>query len=243
MIEDKNKIDKRDFDFELPELVALKNAIEGMLPNYKNPRIKILKGKKTIDFLIDREENGSVKEFQIEQLSSGYRTILAMAMDISARMSQANPHLANKSEAIILIDELDLHLHPKWQQTILSDLRRTFPNAQFIVTTHSPHIISSIQKEKLFKLENGEIQNHYQPTYGKPIDELLLSSFNLESLRYPKIQKKITFLENFIYSNEYNEKKFNIDLKELAEEIGRDDIAILKLKLEKLKRDKNAKNR
>ncbi len=229
---------RRDFDYKLDELIEVRNAIESMLPDFKNPRIKT----RPLRFMIDRIEKGKITSLNIEQLSDGYRTVLAMIMDISARMAQANPKIGNQSEAIILIDELDLHLHPKWQQTILSDLRRTFPNAQFIVTTHSPHIISSIQKEKLFKLENGEIQNHYQSTYGKPIDELLLSSFALESLRYPRVKEKITFLEKFIYSNEYNEKKFKIYLEELEQEIGKDDIAILKLKLEKIKRDKNAKD-
>ncbi len=230
---------RRDFDYQLPELKNVREAITSMLKGFQNPRIK----NSPLRFMIDRvESDGSITQLQIEQLSAGYKAVLAMVMDISARMSEANPHLGNQSEAIILIDELDLHLHPKWQQTILSDLRRTFPNAQFIVTTHSVHIISSIQKETLFTLKDGHIEKSYLRTYGKSIDELLLSSFELESLRYPKIQEKITFLEKMMYSNEYNEKKFNRDLKELAEEIGRDDIAILKLKLEKLKRDKNAKN-
>ena len=229
---------QKDFDFQLPELKNIREAVS-VIKGFQNPRVKI----RPLRFIIDKvNDDGSIQELQIEQLSAGYKATLSMIMDISARMSQANPHLGNKSKAIILIDELDLHLHPKWQQTILSDLRRTFPNAQFIVTTHSPHIISSIHKSKLFKLADGKMENHYQSTYGKPIDELLLSSFDLESLRYPKVKNKITFLQEFIYSTTYNEKDFYIRLKEIEKDIGRDDIAILKLKLEKLKRDKNEKD-
>jgi len=236
--ERKERDEKWDKSYRLGVLEEVRKAIEGMLPDFKNPHIET----NPLRFMIDKVEDGKITSLNIEQLSDGYRTVLAMVMDISARMSQANPHIGNNSKAIILIDELDLHLHPKWQQTILSDLRETFPNAQFIVTTHSPHIISSIEKEKLFKLENRKIQYQYQSTYGKPIDELLLSSFALESLRYPKVKEKIIFLEKFIYSDKYTQKDFYLYLEALEKEIGKDDIAILKLKLEKLKRDKNAKD-
>ena len=228
---------QENFNFQLPELKNIRDAIGNMLKEFTNPRIK----RTPLRFMIDRvDEDGSIKELQIEQLSAGYKAVLSMVMDISARMSEANPHLGNNSEAIILIDELDLHLHPKWQQTILSDLRRTFPNAQFIVTTHSPHIISSIKKEKLFILKNGKIEKTYLSTYGKSIDELLFASFGIESLRYPEVADKIERLQKFIYSDDYTEKLFFSKLEELEKDIGKDDIAVLKLRLEKLKRDKNA---
>jgi len=228
---------QKNFDFELPELKSVRDAITSMLKGFQNPRIK----NRPLRFMIDRvEEDGTITELQIEQLSDGYKAVLAMVMDISARMSEANPHLGNNSEAIILIDELDLHLHPKWQQTILSDLRRTFPNAQFIITTHSVHILSSIRKEKLFILKNGKIEKTYLNTYGKSIDELLLGSFEIESLRHPKVANKIEDLQKYIYSDDYREEIFFSKLKELEKDIGEDDIAVLKLRLEKLKRDKNA---
>jgi predicted ATP-binding protein involved in virulence len=228
---------RRDFDYQLPELKNVRDSITSMLKGFQNPRIKT----RPLRFMIDRvEEDGSITELQIEQLSAGYKAVLAMVMDISARMSEANPHLGNKSEAIILIDELDLHLHPKWQQTILSDLRRTFSNAQFIVTTHSVHIVSSIKKEKLFILKDEEVEKAYSNTYGKSIDELLLGSFEMNSLRYPEIADKIEILQRLLYTESYTEELFLSKLEELEKDVGKDDIAILKLRLEKLKRDKNA---
>jgi predicted ATP-binding protein involved in virulence len=156
--------ERKDFSYQLNELTAVREAIESMLPKFKNPRIEI----NPLRFVGDWEqEDGTIKKFQIEQLSDGYRTVLAMVMDISSRMSEANPQLGNNSQAIIMIDELDLHLHPKWQQTILSDLTRTFPNAQFIVTTHSPQILSTVKKEYIFILENGSMKQPFQNPYGK----------------------------------------------------------------------------
>jgi len=163
-LERRKQQERQDFSYKLNELTAVREAIESMLPKFKNPRIEI----NPLRFMIDWEqEEGSIKKFQIEQLSDGYRTVLAMVMDISSRMSQANPELGNHSPAIIMIDELDLHLHPKWQQTILSDLTRTFPNAQFIVTTHSPQILSTVKKEYIFILEKGSMKKPFQNPYGK----------------------------------------------------------------------------
>ena len=73
-------------------------------------------------------------------------------LDIAKRITQANPLLVNplsEGKGIILIDELDLHLHPKWQRTVVNNLIRTFPNCQFIATTHSPQIIPSLEPERI----------------------------------------------------------------------------------------------
>jgi len=159
-----SKEEGRDITYQLPELKNVRKAIPSMLKGFQNPRIE----NRPLRFMIDRvETDGSITELQIEQLSAGYKAVLAMIMDISARMSEANPHLGNKSEAVILIDELDLHLHPKWQQTILSDLRRTFPNAQFIVTTHSPQILTTVRKEQVFILEDNQLKKPFNTAYAK----------------------------------------------------------------------------
>ena len=76
-------------------------------------------------------------------------------------MAQGNPHRDEplRSEAVVLIDEIELHLHPSWQQRILNDLRRTFPNTQFIVSTHSPQVLTTVEPEHIVELarEDGRI--------------------------------------------------------------------------------------
>ncbi len=93
-------------------------------------------------------------DLQIDQLSGGYKAVLSVVADIAKRLAIANPDAENplEEEAVILIDELDLHLHPRWQKTIVEDLKRTFPNCQFIITTHSPFIIQSLQAGELFDI-------------------------------------------------------------------------------------------
>ena len=79
----------------------------------------------------------------IEQLSEGYKIVIAMVADLAARMAEANPGMDNPLEAsgIVLVDEIDLHLHPQWQREIILQLTTVFKNIQFIVTTHSPIIV------------------------------------------------------------------------------------------------------
>jgi predicted ATP-binding protein involved in virulence len=92
----------------------------------------------------------------VRQLSDGERGVLALVLDLTRRLAQANPELANPArdgQAVVLIDELDLHLHPSWQRKIVRRLTQTFPNCQFIATSHSPQIISEVQPEELIFLE------------------------------------------------------------------------------------------
>ena len=72
-----------------------------------------------------------------------------------------------------MIDEIDLHLHPQWQQTIISDLNTIFPNIQFIVSSHAPAVINSVQKEQISILDNGNIYIPAAQTYGRDANSIL----------------------------------------------------------------------
>jgi predicted ATP-binding protein involved in virulence len=89
--------------------------------------------------------------FDLRQLSDGERGVLAIVLDLARRLSIANPTLDDplQAQAVVLIDELDLHLHPQWQRSIVSKLTTTFPNCQFIATTHSPIIIGEVPPENI----------------------------------------------------------------------------------------------
>ncbi|MFW2575660.1 AAA family ATPase [Serratia nevei] len=150
-IELKSQKNARSFELQIPELAAIRRAVSIMLPEFSNPR-SIDPAGIQIDW---KQAGGITKQLRIEQLSDGYRTTLAMVMDIAARMAEANPESSDPllTEGVVLIDEVDLHLHPGWQQTIMLDLMRTFPNIQFIVSTHSAQVISSMKPEALRVIE------------------------------------------------------------------------------------------
>jgi hypothetical protein len=97
------------------------------------------------------------KDLPAYLLSDGQRTILAMVADIAYRAAQLNPQLERnapqETPGIVLIDELDLHLHPNWQRKIVNTLKTTFPKIQFFASTHSPFIIQSLQPGELVDLD------------------------------------------------------------------------------------------
>ena len=143
--------ERRDFDYQLKDLSAVRQAISSMLPEVSNPRTESNPPRFVVSW---ESEQGRIERLSLDQLSGGYRIVLALAADLARRMVQGNPHLDDplKSEAVVLIDEIELHLHPKWQQRILADLQRTFPNAQFIVSTHSPQVLTTVEPQRIVEL-------------------------------------------------------------------------------------------
>jgi len=142
-------------------------------------------------------------------------------MDISARMAEANPHLANpnESEALIMIDEVDLHLHPRWQQTILVDLQKAFPNVQFIVTTHSPQLLSTVEAKSIqgLILKNETLElTPFDFSLGAKSHELLDNIFGVnERPQNIKIVQKLNRYLELVDLNLYDKK----EAKELREEL------------------------
>ena len=150
--------ERRNHDYCLKELSAVRTAISSMIENISEPHVEL----KPLRFVVSEKLKGNVvAKRSLDQSSGGYQVVLALAADLAWRMAQGNPHLENplESEAISLIDEVELHLHPSWQQRILHDLIRTFPNTQFIVSTHSPQVLTTAQSNQIVKLhrENDKI--------------------------------------------------------------------------------------
>jgi predicted ATP-binding protein involved in virulence len=134
-----------------PQLTAVRGAIEGMLPGFENLRIK----RQPLRMLVTKDGD----EFRVDELSDGEKCLLAMVGDLARRLAIANPGLDDplQGSGIALIDELELHLHPAWQRQAVRRLQDTFPNCQFIVTTHSPQVLSEVAPEATFLLRDGRV--------------------------------------------------------------------------------------
>lgn len=152
-VERRAKEAQRDFDLRLPVLDAVRSAVARTLRGCTNPRTEL----SPLRLVVDMETPaGGLECLALDQLSGGYRVMLALVIDLARRMAQANPHRgkdAIDAVGVVLIDEIDLHLHPRWQQRVISDLRQTFPNLQFIVTTHSPQVLTTVKPEQILMLE------------------------------------------------------------------------------------------
>ena len=122
------------------------------------------------------DSNGEYHRDRIGSMSDGYRGTLSLIADIAYRMASLNPAMGERvleTPGIVLIDEVDLHLHPRWQARILEDLVRIFPNVQFIVTTHSPIVVASVPKHNIRVLGAECAQAPAVQTRGRDASDIL----------------------------------------------------------------------
>lgn len=114
-------------------------------------------------------------ELNVAQLSDGERNMLALVGDMARRLSVLNPGLQNPNEGtgVALIDEIDLHLHPRWQREVMAKLEATFPNCQFIITTHSPQVLGELKSESVMLLRDGALLGHAERALGLSSGEVL----------------------------------------------------------------------
>ena len=131
-------------------VAAISHALTTFLGGFENLRVQ----EEPLRLLVDKDG----ETLDLSQLSDGERSFLAMICDLGRRLALANPLLDNPlhGAGVVLIDELELHLHPKWQREVREKLRKTFPNIQFIATTHSPFVIQDLRPGELINLDFEE---------------------------------------------------------------------------------------
>lgn len=135
-------------------VAAISHALTTFLDGFENLRVQ----EKPLRLLVDK----AGVALDLSQLSDGERSFLAMICDLGRRLALANPLLDNPlhGAGVVLIDELELHLHPTWQREVSEKLRKTFPNIQFIATTHSPFVIQALRPGELINLDPDEFAEY-----------------------------------------------------------------------------------
>ncbi|MBD2148238.1 AAA family ATPase [Sphaerospermopsis sp. FACHB-1194] len=152
------------------QLEAVRQAISSLIPNFTKLRVR----RSPLRMTLQKDS----EELIVNQLSDGEKCLLAMVGDLARRLAIANPGLENPLDGygVVLIDEIELHLHPKWQREIIPALTRTFPHCQFIVTTHSPQVIGEIKPQGIYILEktnDGIIAKRPEISYGRDSNQIL----------------------------------------------------------------------
>lgn len=190
-----------DLKYTSPILNVVRKALLQFVGSkFSNPRIET----RPLRFAMDEKlPDGNVRELRIEQMSDGFKIVTAMVADIASRMAEANPGMENPLDAsgIVLIDEIDLHLHVQWQRSILKKLSEVFPHIQFIVTTHSPIILSGAVDNAQFVLLSGNcIKDLRAADYSRyDISQLLLSNiFDLPSIHSQAIEEQLKRQEELL---------------------------------------------
>ncbi|MEG1544423.1 MAG: AAA family ATPase, partial [Tannerellaceae bacterium] len=147
-------------------LSELQNKKESMMLRSVNMAVmECIDNCESIKFDIKKNEliftiKDTLEKTPFHMLSDGVRTMLAMVMEIAFRCYILNPHLkeqaSKETTGVVLIDEIDLHLHPAWQKKVLRDLRIAFPSIQFIVTTHAPLVLGSVKDGKIISIKDNQ---------------------------------------------------------------------------------------
>ena len=163
---------RHDPSFELPDLKAIRNVLVRSVENVKRVFFNDSPPSLNIEF---QEPRGTPQVQELEQLSDGYRNLLAIILDFARRLAQANPTLENPLDApgILLIDEVELHLHPRWQQTVIPRIRQSFPNTQLIVATHSPQVLTTVESRCIQILRDQKLFAAPPGAYGAESKRML----------------------------------------------------------------------
>ncbi|CAN1212931.1 ATPase [Tumidithrix helvetica PCC 7403] len=199
------------------QLESVRQAIYTFLPEFNDLRIR-----RRPELRMTVTKNGS--ELTINQLSDGEKNLLAMVGDLARRLAIANPEMEKplQGSGVVLIDEIELHLHPKWQRMIIPGLIRTFPNCQFVVTTHSPQVLGEVKNGKIFRLTNTEsgVTADIVRTYGRDSNRILEDEMGV-----PKRSQEIKdgLLDLFRLIDDGNLPKARELQAFLKEEIGFDE--------------------
>lgn len=198
----------------IAEYEAFKKAV-GTFMQKMNDLDEIPLVEYTRDFEdITYTENG--KTMLVNYLSAGYQSLLWMLMEISFRIALLNPEMSDYSQAegIVLIDEIDMHLHPRWQWKILDALHSSFPKAQFIAATHSPIIISSFRDAKLLSIGQNGVEE-LSGAYAYSIDDVVAYKQGSSGIPQELWQRKKEFEDAFYQRDKQNSQKALDGMKEL----------------------------
>lgn len=187
---------KQDGD-EYPDyqLEAVRTAITKLMPDFSG----ITVSRKPLRMEIKKKG----QTLTVDQLSDGEKCLMALVGDIARRLSICNAQSKQPLDGrgVIMIDEIDMHLHPKWQGMVVPKLREVFPNCQFLISTHSPHVLTRVQPEniRLMEIDGEEMRAHkVHESYGKTANRILEDLMGLESTRPNIIDEQLDTLFNSI---------------------------------------------
>jgi predicted ATP-binding protein involved in virulence len=172
-----------------PQLRCVKTVIVRNIPNAVDVKWVFSKDKISTLYVVLEDQS----EIPFYFLSDGYRNLLAIFADIAYRCVTLNPHLGananSETEGVVLIDELDLHLHPAWQQNIVRNLKETFPRIQFVASTHSPFIIQEMEDDEVYKI-NSTADNILNPLKGTNRLGIEDIAEDIQDVESPNMSKK-----------------------------------------------------
>lgn len=234
--ENREKIRLKDFEYKNPALNAVRKAWQSFFSafgesQYENLRVEEREFNQFTSAPSSLVITKDGEDLNLQQLSDGERLSLSMVADIAHRLVLANPALDDplQGNGIVLIDEIELHLHPAWQRRIVPALEQAFPNIQFIMTTHSPQVLSRLPREHVFILDRFKVVAKTPHTKGRDTNTLLQDIFNV-SERPESAQSAFHYLYTVMDDPARQEEAKKL-LQEMAMQYGEDDPEIQRASL------------
>lgn len=226
-LENEARIQRRNLGLQLPTLRSIRTALTGFLT--------ALGHQKITEIFVVRAHGDDPREpakgriavkkdgdtFFFDQLSDGERRLVLIVTDVARRMALLNPGMedARLSPGVLLIDEVDLHLHPTWQRRVAGALRAAFPNLQFIVTSHSPQVLASVANTSIVLLEDGKLVPRKVPVSGRDTNSILVDFMDTPA-RPPEVAARIRALMAAVEPDPESARR---QLADLEQALGQDD--------------------
>lgn len=204
------------------QLIAVRTAIANFMPEFTDLRVR---RKPHLHMSVNK--NG--EPLNVLQLSQGEKSLMALVGDIARRLAMMNPALENplEGDGIILIDEVDMHLHPRWQRTLVARLTKTFPHCQFVLTTHSPLVISDHKDLLVYLLDDGTL-TPLSSLYGQDANSVLMDVMHTD-IRNAQVNSQLNDLLDAIHDREL--EKARRLLAQLEAELPETNLELLKARL------------
>ena len=192
--------------------------------------------------MVGYTNEGEKNQLPFRLLSDGVRNMVGMVADIAYRCVMLNPYLGEnaikETQGIVLIDELDLHLHPTWQKKVVEDLKTTFPNIQFVASTHSPFIVQSLKSDELINLDRA-VDMDFQKLGLEEISESVMGVEHRKSETFVEMEKVATQYYELVEKGSKTTDKTKLEqIKEQLDELlilfSEDPAFTAQLKMERL---------
>ena len=214
------------------QLSAVRKAVARILPQYgdfhvlRSPRKFVMK------------KDGV--EFDFTNFSDGEKCYITLVGAIARKLAMTHPDSDQplNEPGIFIVDEIDLHLHPEWQQTVVPKLRDTFPNCQFFLTTHSPSVLSGVRTyagELILAVQDGQVIPQQTKIFGAQVQDILLQQFNLSSLRAPEAEALIEQWRQLLADGICEGEQYEAVKMDLLAKLNPFDADVARLLMEELK--------
>ena len=224
--ENARRVAREDLSLQDPQLRAVREAVAEVMPGFEKLRIE--RDLPHPAMVVTK----SGVELRLDQLSDGERNLIALAGDLARRMVIANPSsdAPREAEGLILIDEVEQHMHPAWQRRVIPALQRAFPKAQLVVTTHSPQVLSSVAASSIVRLDGASAHAITSATAGRDTNAILREVFGVPERPQPDIER-VRAVRSLIDEGRLDEARGELDALAAALSEVDDEVVALRMRM------------